>query len=242
MHFWPVYLDSAFDNIETMKPPAPCDPFDDSFPGSREFPLDPPGYAFLNRDAIFLDALKALLGLCSRLGLPPPDVFISYAHNDGAYERWIIRELVPLLRLAGLRVILDQLDNGPGSSLTRFIDLIKTCRFVLVMGTPAFGAKSSPQSGSTVAREVQRIEERMQDDSLRDTVIPVLVAGDVVTSLPAVLRQTVYTDLRDPELSHARLFDLILVLRGALRHEEMQIWRHALQDGRPPRNPHGPEA
>jgi len=207
--------------------------FDDDFALDLDSPEESALRRFRLRKLIFGQALLCLLEHCSKRGSHSPSVFISHAHGEACSERWVTRDFAPLLRQAGIRVILDRTDSGPGTSLVDFMDLILSVERVLVIGIPLFYQKSLPESESTVAREVRLIDERMRTDRKKDSVIPVLLAGEERTSLPRVLWDRVYVDLRDRERYHAQMFDLILQLYGLLDDGMVQDWRYAIQDGCP---------
>jgi hypothetical protein len=204
-----------------------------NFSRDLDFPEESPGQSFLNREFIFRQALQRLLALCAERRSHAPEAFICHAHGEAGFERWVAREFAPLLKLAGIRPILDKTDNGPGTCLIEFMDRILSVERVLVIGTPLFYQKSLPGSDSTVSREVQRIVERMRNDKKKDSVIPVLLAGEERISLPRVLWERVYVDLRSMDRYHAQMFDLILQLYGFLDDAAVQDWRYEIQDGRP---------
>jgi len=206
---------------------------DDDLPLSLDWGEESTYRRFRDREDIFCQAVSLLLERRSRRGAHAPVVFICHAHGDPCSERWVIREFAPFLRQAGIRVILDRTDNGPGTSLIEFMDLILSVERVLVIGIPLFYQKSLPGSDSTVARELGRIVDRIRNDRMKDSVIPVLLAGEERTSLPRVLWDRVYVDLRGMENYHAQMFDLILQLYGLLDDPMVQEWRYHIQDGRP---------
>jgi len=74
--------------------------------------------------------------------------------------------------------------------------------------------------------------ERIRSDRVKGSVIPVLLAGEERTSLPRVLWDRVYVNLREMDGYHAQLFDLILQLYGLLDDPMVQEWRYAIEDGR----------
>ena len=183
---------------------------------------------------LFLSMIEGLVQLCRWLGRHTPVVFICHAHGDPQWERWITRWFPRLLRMAGIRVIIDRMDNGPGACINDFMDQILSVEHVIVMGTSLLHRKTLPGSTHTVAQEASRISHRLRTDGSAPWVIPILLEGTERTSLPRILWGRVYVDLRDPDQYHAQLFDLILQLYGLLDYELVQDWRDQLRDSPTP--------
>lgn len=205
-------------------------------PGSRllDFPEESLHRRFLDRKVLLQRAIQELpQPFPHQTASPVTDAFICHAHGEPCCERWTTREFAPLLRQAGIRVYLDATDCGPGASLTDFMDLIHTVQWTLVIATPLLYQKSLPGSPSTVAREMQRIRERIRTRGVKDGVIPVLLAGDEQTSLPPFLSDRVYVDLRNPATYHAQIFSLLMKMHGCLNDDRLQQWKYAIEDGRP---------
>lgn len=205
---------------------------EDNSPRLRDFFEQSAEQWFHDRETVFLHVLQLLRELCSGRGLRSPGCFVCHARGDLRYERWLIREFVPLLKRVGISPTLDRIDNGPGASLTEFMDRIRISDLVLVVGTPLFYQKALPGSNYGVAHEVQRIADRLRDESKGNSVIPVLLAGEKQTSLPSVLWDRIFVDLRDMDHYHAEMFDLFLQMFGLLGDGAVQEWRFAIQDGR----------
>ncbi len=147
---------------------------------------------------------------------PSPSCFISYAWGVPEHERWV-RKFAEDMLDGGVEVILDDWDNAIiGSSVPRFISRLETCDFIVVVGTPLFLDKYQNRvsaTGSVVAAEVDLIAQRLiRTETEKSTVLPILLAGEDRTSLPALLRGRSYADFRDSIFYFSRLFDLLLTM------------------------------
>jgi hypothetical protein len=142
--------------------------------------------------------------------------FISYAWGDPEHEHWVLR-LGNDLRKADLTVVLDQWDSAAfGTSLTRFINRIDECDFILAVGTPGYRQKYenmvSPQ-GSVVAAEIDLMSRRLiATEAQKASVLPLLLEGEEHSSFPPLLQGRVYANFKQEEHYLATLFDLVLTL------------------------------
>ena len=155
---------------------------------------------------------------------PRPECFISYAWGVPDHERWVERRLATDLQKAGIRVVLDRWHNARlGASVPRFVSRIAECDRVIVVGTPLYREKYENKlstTGSVVAAEVDVIGNRLLgSEDEKQTVIPLLLAGDEKSSLPTLLWRRVYADFRDESGYFLTAFDLILGLYGIARSD-----------------------
>lgn len=143
-----------------------------------------------------------------------PCCFISYAWGDSAQEEWVGRLAMDLVN-AGIRVLYDRWHNPPGTSVTKFIDQITSADFVIAIGTPLYRSKYDGDNDAVVDAELRLIGTRTrQRNSVRQTVIPLLLEGEQASSFPPFLLDSVFVDCRQPAFYFARLFDLILTCNG----------------------------
>lgn len=172
--------------------------------------------------------------------LPRPECFISYAWGDKEQERWVERDLATDMQKAGISVLLDQWENARvGASVSRFIERIEKCDRVIVIGTPLYRKKYDNQdasAGYAVAAEGDLITKRMRGtEAQKETVLPVLLAGDEESAFPPLVQGRVYADFRNERAYFTTAFDLILSLykiapnapavadlRESLRESEMR--------------------
>jgi small GTP-binding protein len=169
-----------------------------------------------------------------------PECFISYAWGDREQERWVERNLATDLQKAGIGVVLDRWENSRvGASVARFIERIEKCDLVVVVGTPLYRRKYDNKETSTgyvVAAEVDLISNRLVGtEAKKETVLPLLRAGEKESSLPPLLQGRVFADFRNERGYFITAFDLILNiykiahndpavadLRESLREREMR--------------------
>ena len=145
--------------------------------------------------------------------------FISYAWGDKNQERWVERSLATDLRKAGIDVILDRWENARvGASVARFVERIEKCVRVVVVGTPLYREKyenKEANKGYVVAAEVDMISNRLLGtETQKESVLPLLLAGEKETSLPPLLHSRVFADFRNERDYFVSTFDLILSLYG----------------------------
>jgi hypothetical protein len=93
---------------------------------------------------------------------------------------------------------------------------IGKCDRVLVVGTPLYRQKyenGDPMRGYVAAAEGDLIGNRMLGtEASKVSVLPLLLAGTVESSLPQLLHGRVYADFRDTQAYFATAFDLLLSL------------------------------
>jgi GTPase SAR1 family protein len=155
-------------------------------------------------------------------GQDPPRCFISYAWGEVEHERWVERNLATDLQKAGIDVVLDRWENAKiGASVPRFVERIVECDRVIVVGTPHYLRKYQNKGaiGSIVAAEGDLISNRLAGtEEQKQTVLPILLAGDVAASLPPLLHGRVHADFREQQTYFAVIFDVILSVYGIAPH------------------------
>jgi hypothetical protein len=162
---------------------------------------------------------EASLVSVKRLLIPrqPPTCYVSYAWGNSSNERWV-RRLANDLRNAGIVVTLDQKNVGIGTNIARFIGNVAESEYVVVVGTPSYLLKYENRStnyGSVVAAEMDLINQRLTSSEAQKTsILPLLLEGSEITSLPPLLRGRVYADFRKDSLYYATLLDLVLRLHN----------------------------
>jgi small GTP-binding protein len=146
-----------------------------------------------------------------------PKCFISYAWGNQEHETWVEKRLASDIQKAGVEVILDRWHNYHiGSSVSRFVERVIECDFVIVVGTPTYRTKyhnNDPMRSYVVAAEGDLIGKRLigsEEDKSR--ILPILRAGTDETSFPDLLLGRVYADFRDEHSYFSSAFDIILSL------------------------------
>jgi hypothetical protein len=165
----------------------------------------------------FEQAIFRVQGYVKDQSLNVPECFVSYAWGDHEQERWVEKSLATDLQKAGIKVLLDKWENSRvGSSIMRFVERIEECDHLIVVGTPRYRQKAknvASAKGSVVAAEWDLAGIRMLATEVdKQTVLPVLLAGDESEAFPALLRGRVYADFRNERDYFVTAFDLILDL------------------------------
>src|SRR5215213_4206701 len=105
-----------------------------------------------------------------------------------------------------------------GASVMCFVERIHQCDKVVVVGTLAYGQKyanKETERGFVVAAEGDLIAPRMLGtETKKESVLPLLLAGDVEQSLPPWLHGRVYADFRNERAYFITAFNLMLNLYG----------------------------
>jgi TIR domain len=139
-------------------------------------------------------------------------------------QRWVERSLATDLQKAGIEVVLDRWENSRvGASVPRFIERIEKCDLVIMVGTPLYRKKYDNKDTSTgyvVAAEVDLIATRLlATEAKKETVLPLLLAGERETSLPPLLHSRVFADFRNERGYFITAFDLILNIYKIAHHD-----------------------
>ena len=139
-----------------------------------------------------------------------PSCFISYSWGVPEHERWVV-QFAKDLRNAGINVLLDRWHSPPGADLGRYMDQIMKCDFVAVVGTPQLLNKYETRATDpVVAAELRLINVRLREPSVYgQTVIPVLLDGDVRSSFIPMLQTLVRVDFKQSAYYFRQLFDMI---------------------------------
>jgi GTPase SAR1 family protein len=172
---------------------------------------------FAARRSRFEQAVFQVVSYVESQKLKQPECFISYAWGDKEQERWVERNLATDLQKAGIGVVLDRWENArTGASVARFVERIEQCDRVIVVGTPLYRKKydnKDTNTGYVVAAEVDVISNRLLGtEAQKETVLPLLLAGQKTSSLPPLLHSRVFADFRDEHIYFIMAFDLILDL------------------------------
>jgi hypothetical protein len=180
---------------------------------------------FAAQRSCFEQAVFQVLSCVEARKLPRPECFISYAWGEPLHERWVERNLATDLQKAGINVVLDRWENARvGASVSRFVERIEKCDRVVVVGTPLYRKKyenKGTDTGNVVAAEVDLISNRlMGTETEKDSVLPLLLAGDKKASLPPLLHGRVHADFRDQRAYFTAAFDLILSLYQIPPHDQ----------------------
>jgi len=172
---------------------------------------------FAAQRTLFEQAVFQVLSYVDAQNIPRPVCFISYAWGEPEHERWVERTLAMDLQKAGVIIVLDRWENARvGASVSRFIDRIEKCDRIIIVGTPLYREKyenRAPDRGYLVAAEIDLISNRLLgSERQKQTVLPLLLAGEKESSLPPMLHSRVFADFRNKQAYFFAAFDLILSL------------------------------
>jgi small GTP-binding protein len=175
----------------------------------------------------FEQAIYRVQAYVAEQKIKPPACFISYAWGVAEHERWVEKRLATDLQKAGLGVVLDRWHNAQiGTSVSRFIERIYRSDRIIIVGTPLYFQKFQNKvssTGSVVASEVDLISQRlMGTEADKETVMPILLAGEKKTSLPPLMWDRVHRDFGNEGAYFTMAFDLILDLYD-ISHQDSAI-------------------
>jgi GTPase SAR1 family protein len=182
---------------------------------------------FAEQRTRFEQAVFRLSSYAESQKLARPECFVSYAWGERERERWVERNLATDLQKAGIGVVLDRWENERvGASVARFVERIEACDRVIVVGTPLYRRKYENKdtgTGYVVAAEVDVISNRLLGtEAEKESVLPLLLAGDKKSALPPLLQGRVFADFRNERAYFTTAFDLILDLYG-IAHKDTAV-------------------
>jgi tetratricopeptide (TPR) repeat protein len=137
--------------------------------------------------------------------------FISYAWGNLQHEAWV-RRLTADLEEVGIEVLADWKTNSfIGASVTRFVDLIPTADYAIVVGTPLYVEKYQNRAGHVVAAEFDSIAERLiGTEEEKSSVLPIILQGTRKTAIPAGLAKSrIARDFTSPQYYRVSLLHLV---------------------------------
>jgi hypothetical protein len=119
--------------------------------------------------------------------------------------------------------------------VARFVERIERCDHVIVVGTPLYRKKyesRDPNTGYVVAAEVDLISNwLLGTEARKESILPLLLAGEITSSLPSLLHGRVFADFRDARAYFTTAFDLILSLYEiAPNHSAVADLRESLRE------------
>jgi hypothetical protein len=98
------------------------------------------------------------------------------------------------------------------SRVPLFVERIEKSDRVIVIGTPLYRKKyenKESKTGYVVAAEVEMISNRLLGtNEQKESVLPLLLAGEISSSLPPLLHSRVHADFRDERVYFRTAFDI----------------------------------
>jgi hypothetical protein len=151
-----------------------------------------------------MEHLHKLKKLLTEADTPPFRCCISYAwpsKKNQKEEYWVQPFLCILynhLAAAGIRVIMDILDNQPGNSIYEFMKQYHTVNYIILVGTESLLQKHYNPRLHAVQTELSIISNRFEQDKKQhghSCVCPLLISGTSKTSFPEIYDK--YRTVRD---------------------------------------------
>lgn len=141
--------------------------------------------------------------------MPEPKCFISYSWDSDNHKKWV-RNLATHLSENGVLVYLDQWDVRPGLDLPQYMETaVRNSDHVLLICTPAFGAKANTGKGGVGYEKSVVTGEIFTQTAHSTKFVPVLRAGQQNESLPSYLKSKVFVDFRSNERAGDSLEELL---------------------------------
>lgn len=124
-----------------------------------------------------------------------PVIFISYAWESDAHSKWV-SQLADLLAKSGFEVVFDR-NLSFGDDFTKFMETIRSARFVLLICTPAYFERANSRSGGAGYETGIITSEIYSNSELPGKFVPILRSGDPGTSVPIYIQNRLFLDFRD---------------------------------------------
>lgn len=169
--------------------------------------------------------VECLRAIGAVVGEDGPTCFI--AHCNTGEQEYILEEQNRIARYLNKMKIKTQYDVlgalGPGDSIDRFMENgIKKSNFVLLMFTRLGKQRVIEDDTSYYATEVRLVIERLRNSDTSDFLIPLLMDGDYLSSVPTQLSGKLYIEAINPETGK---FDSALFWRQMWPVFEERIFR-----------------
>lgn len=120
-------------------------------------------------------------------------VFFSYSHDDDDHKTWV-RNRADDLMSRGFEVLLDQADLKFGWDIDHFVEsAIESADFVLLICTPAYGAKANGRTHG-VGTETVIIKSELNEGAT-DKFVAVLKLGPPQLAIPKYMKTRLFVDL-----------------------------------------------
>lgn len=138
----------------------------------------------------------------------PPQVFISYSHDDDAHKNWVV-QLATRLRSNGVDVILDAWNTKLGSDLASFMEQgLSNSQRVICVCSSKYVAKANGGKGGA-GYEKQIMTSELIVDQNTSWIIPLIVNNDSDKKTPIFLGGRKYISFEDPKLYEAKYEELL---------------------------------
>lgn len=154
---------------------------------------------------------------------PPPQeaaapvVFISYSHDSPEHKRWV-GELASRLVKAGVDVVIDQWDTGPGDDLPKFMEKsVSRADRVLAVCTDAYVQKADDGTGG-VGYEAMILTGELVKNLGQNKFIPIIRQAGENAKKPKFLDTRFHVNFSDDREFETKLEELLRELHKAPKH------------------------
>lgn len=142
------------------------------------------------------------------------NAFISYAWENEDVKKWV-KNLATKLRSDGVDAKLDQWEVAPGDQLPHFMEKsVRDNDYVLIICSPVYKSKSENRQGG-VGYEGDIMTAEVHQSSNHRKFIPILMSGNLTTSIPSWLKGKYFIDLSDNQHFDKNYEDLITTLNNS---------------------------
>jgi hypothetical protein len=166
--------------------------FEDDGPNLDRFRIHrilPKGFAMLAQAHVANEPLPMVAEQTSA-----PMVFISYSHDTKEHKAWV-GSLAQRLRLAGINVLFDQWDLGPGDDVPKFMEqAVARADRVLMICSEAYVRKADDGKGG-VGYEAMIVTGELVRDLALNKFIPIIRQTNSPVALPRCVSTRFYVDL-----------------------------------------------
>ncbi len=146
----------------------------------------------------------------------PPQVFMSYSHDDDEHRDWVLR-LSRRLRSNGVDVCLDRWDVSLGGNLAHYMERAADHKYrVIAVASENYSRKCNDREGGAGV-ESQMLSARLYADLDSNAVIPLIRNNpNNPPVLPAFLAGRMYEDFRDDASQENSYERLLREIHGVL--------------------------
>ncbi|MHB9109946.1 MAG: WD40 domain-containing protein [Armatimonadota bacterium] len=160
----------------------------------------------------------ALFRICAYVReqeIKAPQVFISYARDDGQHRHWIMDVQAADLRKAGIVVLLNPWHGYTERSFSSYDEWVLASDYFIAIGTPSYGERNPTEGKYAIEAEIDRIAARLQEKANGlPVVLPILLDGTPETAFWSEFRGHIYADVRDRGAYLGKVAELILGILG----------------------------
>ncbi len=159
----------------------------------------------------------------------PPEVFVSYSHDTPEHKRWV-GELASRLVKAGVNVIIDQWETGPGDDLPKFMEkAVSHADRVLVICSDAYVQKADDGKGGA-GYEAMIVTGELVKNLTMNKFIPIIRQPHGNTKKPKFLETKFHINFGDNRYFEERLEELLREIHKARKFPKPKLGTNPFAD------------